>query len=111
MIIAIVVVTVCFVGVEVYFADFIFGGKKPISYTIVRGMCRRIKKDVLFEENITPKRFRTTVLTDMYDQTKDIKLVQAAAGHATSTMTLKHYVKCRQTDERGAAAIEKLYTA
>lgn len=91
--------------------QYVFGGEKPLSYTVVRRMCQRIKKDTQFEENITPIRFRTTVLTDMYDQTKDIKLVQQAAGHTTSAMTLKHYVKGRLTDERGAAAIEKLYTA
>ena len=91
--------------------QYVFGGEKPLSYTVVRRMCQRIKKDTQFEENITPIRFRTTVLTDMYDQTKDIKLVQAAAGHTTSAMTLKHYVKGRQTNDQGAAAIEKLYTA
>ena len=37
-------------------------------------MCNRIKRDTGFSENITPIRFRTTVLTDLYDQTKDIKL-------------------------------------
>lgn len=39
-------------------------------------MCDRIKRDTGFTENITPIRFRTTVLTDLYDQTKDIKLAQ-----------------------------------
>ena len=90
---------------------YVFGGDSPLSYTVVRRMCQRIKKDTQFEENITPIRFRTTVLTDMYDQTKDIKLVQQAAGHTTSAMTLKHYVKGRQTAEQGATAVERLYTA
>lgn len=62
---------------------FVFGGKKPLSYAQVRRMCDRIKRDTGFAENITPIRFRTTVLTDLYDQTKDIKLAQAAAGHTT----------------------------
>ena len=60
-----------------------FGGKRPLSYTQVRKMCDRIKRNTGFTENITPIRFRTTVLTDLYDQTKDIKLAQAAAGHTT----------------------------
>lgn len=60
-------------------------------------MCDRIKRDTGFTENITPIRFRTTVLTDLYDQTKDIKLAQAAAGHTTSAMTLRYYVKGRET--------------
>ena len=62
---------------------FLFGGDKPLSYTQVRRMCNRIKKDLKFEENITPIRFRTTVLTDLYEQTGDIKLAQAEAGHTT----------------------------
>ncbi len=53
--------------------EFVFGGAKPLTYTQVRKMCDRIKRDTGFEENITPIRFRTTVLTDLYDQTKDIR--------------------------------------
>lgn len=58
--------------------ELVFGGKRPLSYTQVRRMCNRIKRDTGFPENTTPIRFRTTVLTDLYDQTKDIKLAQAA---------------------------------
>lgn len=90
---------------------FIFGGNKPLSYMQVRRMCWRIQRDTGFSENITPIRFRTTVLTDMYDQTKDIKLAQAAAGHTTSAMTLKYYVKGRETSSKGADAVDKLYSA
>ena len=68
--------------------EFVFGGRRPLSYTQVRKMCNRIKRDTGFSENITPIRFCTAVLTDLYDQTKDIKLAQAAAGHTTSAMTL-----------------------
>ena len=49
------------------------------------------------------------VLTDLYEQTKDIKVVQAAAGHTTSAMTLKHYVKGRKTATETAAAIDSIY--
>lgn len=91
--------------------DFLFGGDKPLSYMQVRRMCKRIQKDTGFSENITPIRFRTTVLTDLYDQTKDIKLAQAAAGHTTSAMTLKYYVKGRETSSQAAAAVDKLYSA
>ena len=51
--------------------EYLFGGDKALSYTQVRRMCNRIKKDIGFDGNITPIRFRTTVLTDLYDQTKD----------------------------------------
>ena len=91
--------------------EFMLGGSSPLSYTQVRRMCERIQKDTGFTEKITPKRFRTTVLTDLYDKTRDIKLVQAAAGHTTAEMTLKHYVKGRGNVVKSAAAIESAYTA
>lgn len=91
--------------------DFILGGQTPLSYTVVRKMCNRIQKETNFEEKITPRRFRTTVLTDLYDQTKDIKLTQLAAGHTTSEMTLKHYVKGRETMQSATSAIENIYSA
>lgn len=90
--------------------EFVFGGKRPLSYTQVRKMCNRIKRDTGFTENITPIRFRTTVLTDLYDQTKDIKLAQAAAGHTTSAMTLRYYVKGRETISKAAAVLDQAYS-
>lgn len=92
-------------------SEFVLGGNSPLSYTQVRRMCERIQKDTGFTEKITPKRFRTTILTDLYDKTRDIKLVQAAAGHTTAEMTLKHYVKGRGNVVKSAAAIESVYTA
>lgn len=92
-------------------SKFLLGGDKPLTYTQVRRICNRIKADTGFDENITPIRFRTTVLTDLYDQTKDIKLAQAAAGHTTSAMTLKYYVKGRETNARATAAVDQAYTA
>lgn len=89
--------------------DFIIGGKTPLSYTQVRRMCERIQRDTGFGEKITPLRFRTTVLTDIYDQTKDIKQTQAAAGHTTATMTLKHYVKGRSGTHEATSAVERAY--
>ena len=91
--------------------EFVFGGKRPLSYTQVRKMCNRIKRDTGFSENITPIRFRTTVLTDLYDQTKDIKLAQVAAGHTTSAMTLRYYAKRRETISKAAAVVDRAYSA
>ncbi|MBD5118618.1 MAG: tyrosine-type recombinase/integrase [Clostridiales bacterium] len=91
--------------------EFVFGGTKPLTYTQVRKMCDRIKRDTGFTENITPIRFRTTVLTDLYDQTKDIKLAQAAAGHTTSAMTLRYYVKGRETISKAAAVVDRAYSS
>jgi integrase len=89
--------------------EFIVGGEKPLSCMQVRRMCERIQRDTGFEDKITPIRFRTTVLTDIYDQTKDIKQAQAAAGHTTAAMTLKHYVKGRNGTREATSAIERAY--
>jgi len=89
--------------------DFIFGGKEPLSYTQVRRMCERIQKDIGFEDKITPIRFRTTVLTDMYDQTKDVKQTQAAAGHAKPTMTMERYARGRMNNFNSATPIASAY--
>ena len=89
--------------------EFVLGGKLPLTYTQVRKMCQRIQRETNFDEAITPRRFRTTVLTDLYDCTKDIKQAQAAAGHTTATMTLKHYVKGRQQRKNSAAPIASVY--
>ena len=89
--------------------DYLLGGDKPLSYSQVRRMCNRIRKDIGFDEAIVPQRFRTTVLTDIYDTTKDIKQTQAAAGHATAAMTLKHYVKGRKQNFNTAGAVSDRY--
>ena len=62
-----------------------------------------------FPENITPIRFRTTVLTDIYNKTKDIKLTQAVAGHRTADMTLKYYVKGREDVTQATAVVGTVY--
>ncbi len=89
--------------------EFIFGGEEPYSYQSVRRMCERIKLDTGFEENVTPRRFRTTVLTDIYDRTKDVKATQAAAGHTTPAMTLRYYVKGRMGMNYTADVIDEAY--
>lgn len=89
--------------------DYVLGGREPLTYTQTRRMCERIQRNTGFEENITPRRFRTTVLTDLYDATKDIKQAQAAAGHTTAAMTLKHYCQGKiGTDEHRRAHCKRL---
>lgn len=90
--------------------DFVFGEGKPLTYQQVRRMCNRIKADTGFEENITPIRFRTTVLTDIYDKTKDVKAAQMAAGHASPRMTMERYAKGRSTNHDVAAVIDLAYS-
>jgi len=88
---------------------FIFGGETPYSYQRVRRMCERIQRDTGFDEKITPIRFRTTVLTDIYEQTHDVKAAQHAAGHTTAAMTLKHYIHGRSNCQCSANSIDKAY--
>lgn len=89
--------------------QYILGGAKPLSCQQVQCMCERIRRDTGFDEKITPIRFRTTVLTDLYDQTKDLKQTQQAAGHANAATTMKHYVKGRAERANTAAAIAAVY--
>ena len=72
-------------------------------------MCVRIQKEINFPDVIQPRRFRTTVLTDIYDMTKDIKSAQAAAGHTTAAITLKYYVKGRSKSQNTAQPIAQAY--
>lgn len=90
---------------------FLLGGETPLSYTQVRKMCDRIQRDTDFEERITPIRFRTTVLSDIYAKSKDVKLTQEAAGHTTAAMTMKYYAKNRENINRATAITDDLYSA
>lgn len=89
--------------------DFVIGGEKPISYTKLRGIRKRIALVIGFDESITPRRFRTTVATDISANTHDLKLVQQMLGHATPQMTLKHYDKGRSTAIDAANVIGRCY--
>lgn len=89
--------------------DFIIGGEKPLSYSQVRRLCDRIARTIGYDGTITPRRFRTTVATDLSSMTHDLKLVQRMLGHATPQMTLKHYDKGRNTAVDGSEAIKKCY--
>lgn len=89
-------------------SEFVIGGL-PVSYTLLRGMRKRIAKQLGYSGEITPRRFRTTVATDISEMTHDLKLVQRMLGHSTPQMTLKHYVKGRSTTIDAAKAIANCY--
>ncbi len=99
----------CFLSEKGPDDEFVVGGKSPISYTQLRRMRSRIVKQIDFDEPLTPRRFRTTVATDISDTTHDLKLVQQMLGHATPQMTLKHYVKGRNDSVDASEAIGKCY--
>ncbi len=89
--------------------DYILGGAKPLTCTEVEGICERIQHDTGFDERVTPIRFRTTVLTDIYDQTKDVKQTMHAAGHTNEITTLKYYIKGRSEHSNTAAPVAAAY--
>ena len=82
---------------------------RPGAFPSSNWYSTRVKNGIDFDSEILPGRFRTTVLTDLYDATKDIKQAQAAAGHTTAAMTLKHYVKGRQERSNTALPIAAAY--
>ncbi len=88
---------------------FVIGGKHPVSYTQLRAIRRRVRAETGFDDAITPRRFRTTVATDISAMTHDLKLVQQMLGHATPQMTLKHYDKGRSNAVDASDAIGKCY--
>lgn len=88
---------------------FVVSGENPMTYTQVQRMRKRIKREINFDENITPRRFRTTVATDISAQTHDLKLVQHMLGHSTPQMTLKHYDKGRSISLDATNAIQACY--
>lgn len=90
-------------------SDFVIGGKQAVSYTSLRGMRKRIAKDLNYDGEVTPRRFRTTIATDISEMTHDLKLVQRMLGHSTPQMTLKHYIKGRNTAIDAAKAIANCY--
>ena len=89
--------------------EFIIGGKEPVSYTKLRGMRKWISKETGFGETITPRRFRTTVATDISAMTHDLKLVQQMLGHSNPQMTLRYYDKGRSNTSDASEAISKCY--
>lgn len=89
--------------------EFVIGGKTPLTYMQVRRMRERIQRDIQFDGSITPRRFRTTVATDISAQTHDLKLVQKMLGHSSPQMTLKHYDKGRSTTVDATDSITSCY--
>jgi integrase len=89
--------------------EFVIGGCSPLSYMQVKRMRWRIAKQIGYDGSIVPRRFRTTVATDISASTHDLKLVQHMLGHATPQMTLKHYDKGRGTALDATEAIGECY--
>ena len=54
--------------------------------------------------------FRHTVLTDLYDTTKDVKTTQRYAGHTNPDMTMRRYVHGREEcSQEFAKLLDQMY--
>ena len=89
--------------------DFVVSGNKPITNTQITRMCQRIQKEIGFDEKITPRRFRTTVLSDLYENTKDIMNAKNVAGHTNLDMLNNHYVKNRKKVAEVGNTMSRVY--
>ncbi len=82
----------------------VMGGRQEYMFTTLKGtrldrkylwaMVKRQAEKAGIEKNISPHTLRHTFATDLYRETKDIRLVQKALGHASlaNTMIYTHIV-------------------
>ena len=91
--------------------EFIFGGKEPLRYQAFRDIWKRIREKIDLGE-ATGYTFRHTVLTDLYDATKDVKTTQRYAGHSNPDMTMRRYVHGREEcSQETAKCLDKMYAS
>ena len=89
--------------------EFIFGGKEPLRYQAFRDVWKRIREKIDLCE-ATGYTFRHTVLTDLYDATKDVKTTQRYAGHSNPDMTMRRYVHGREEcSQEIARRLDRVY--
>lgn len=67
---------------------------KPLIDRYLRAMVKRYGKKAGITKDVHPHTLRHTFATDLYSQTKNIRMVQKALGHSdlTSTMIYTHIV-------------------
>ena len=77
------------------------------------GMCSferiRLHFKAIFRRLTGCKSRKSNTEMQPYDTTKDISVAKDAAGHTTSAMTLKHYVKGRPQKLNAAKTVSMLY--
>lgn len=88
---------------------FIFGGKEPLNYQTFRDIWKRLREQIDLC-GATGYTFRHTVLTDLYDTTKDVKTTQRYAGHSNPDMTMRRYVHGREEcSQEIARRLDQMY--
>lgn len=89
--------------------EFIFGGREPLRYQASRDIWNRIRAQINLR-GATGYTFRHTVLTDLYDTTKDVKTTQRYAGHTNPDMTMRRYVHGREEcSQEFAKRLDQMY--
>ena len=63
---------------------------EPLSGRYVRGMVKRVAEKAGIQKRVHPHMLRHTALTDLYDKTRDLRLVQVVAGHSSSKTTERY---------------------
>jgi len=63
---------------------------RPLNSRYVRELVARLGKKAGIEKPVHPHMLRHTALTELYDRTRDLRLVQDVAGHTTSRMTERY---------------------
>jgi integrase/recombinase XerD len=76
--------------------DYVFTTLKgtPVNNRYVQSLVKRYGKKAGINKNISPHTLRHTFATDLYRETKNIRIVQKALGHSdlSSTMIYTHIV-------------------
>lgn len=63
---------------------------QPLDSRYVRNLVARLADKAGIEKRVHPHMLRHTALTNLYDKTLDLRLVQQVAGHTTSRMTERY---------------------
>lgn len=63
---------------------------RPLNDRYVRDLVKRLAKKAGIGKDVHPHMLRHTALTNLYDKTRDLRLVQDVAGHTTSRMTERY---------------------
>lgn len=63
---------------------------RALNDRYVRDLVKRLAKKAGIEKDVHPHMLRHTALTNLYDKTRDLRLVQDVAGHTTSRMTERY---------------------
>ena len=88
--------------------DYITGGTEPKTCAAMRSMWKRIREQVGLPD-VTESQFRTTIASDLQEETHNVMQVQQLLRHSKASTTLKHYIKPRSEITQTARTVEAIY--